>query len=68
VARRPAAGIYNASRFEYGRGMGEIIDGNAAARAVRAGAREAVAALQREAGCTPGLATVLVGDNPASAS
>jgi methylenetetrahydrofolate dehydrogenase (NADP+)/methenyltetrahydrofolate cyclohydrolase len=48
--------------------MGQVIDGFAAARAVRAGVQDAVAAFQREHGCVPGLATVLVGDNAASAS
>ncbi|MFI5365314.1 MAG: bifunctional methylenetetrahydrofolate dehydrogenase/methenyltetrahydrofolate cyclohydrolase FolD [Candidatus Binatia bacterium] len=48
--------------------MGQVIDGFAAARAVRAGVQEAVAVFQREHGYAPGLATVLVGDNPASAS
>ncbi|MFI5398697.1 MAG: bifunctional methylenetetrahydrofolate dehydrogenase/methenyltetrahydrofolate cyclohydrolase FolD [Candidatus Binatia bacterium] len=48
--------------------MGEIIDGTAAARAVRAAVKEEVAAFQREFGCVPGLATVLVGDNAGSAS
>jgi methylenetetrahydrofolate dehydrogenase (NADP+) / methenyltetrahydrofolate cyclohydrolase len=49
-------------------GMGEIIDGTAAARAVRAAVQEEVAAFQREFGCVPALATVLVGDDPGSAS
>jgi len=48
--------------------MGEIIDGTAAARAVRAAAQQEVSAFQRENGYAPGLATVLVGDNAASAS
>ena len=48
--------------------MGQVIDGFASARAVRAGVQEAVAAFQHEHGYAPGLATVLVGDNPASAS
>ncbi len=47
--------------------MGEIIDGTAAARALRASVKEEVAGFQREFGCVPGLATVLVGDNPGSA-
>jgi methylenetetrahydrofolate dehydrogenase (NADP+)/methenyltetrahydrofolate cyclohydrolase len=48
--------------------MGEIIDGTAAARAVRAAVGEEVAAFQQRYGHVPGLATVLVGDNAASAS
>lgn len=61
-------GIYKPSAIEYGRSMGQVIDGFAAARAVRAGVQEAVVAFQHEHGYAPGLATVLVGDNPASAS
>jgi methylenetetrahydrofolate dehydrogenase (NADP+)/methenyltetrahydrofolate cyclohydrolase len=48
--------------------MGEIIDGAAAARAVRAAVQQEVSAFQHENGYAPGLATVLVGDNAASAS
>ena len=48
--------------------MGEVIDGTAAARVVRAAVREEVAAFQQQYGYVPGLATVLVGDNAASAS
>ena len=48
--------------------MGEIIDGTAAARAVRASVQHEVPAFQREFGFVPGLATVLVGDNAGSAS
>ncbi len=48
--------------------MGQLIDGKAAASRLRAGAKDAVAAFQRELGVAPGLATVLVGDNAASAS
>ncbi|MGD0948991.1 MAG: bifunctional methylenetetrahydrofolate dehydrogenase/methenyltetrahydrofolate cyclohydrolase FolD [Candidatus Binatia bacterium] len=48
--------------------MGEIIDGTAAARAVRAAVQQEVSAFQHENGYAPGLATVLVGDNAASAS
>ena len=43
----------------------QLIDGNALSRQVRADIRERAAAL-RERGVTPGLAVVLVGDNPAS--
>ena len=42
------------------------IDGKAAALALRARVAEAVAKLAREAGRPPGLATVLVGEDPAS--
>ena len=48
--------------------MGEIIDGTAAAKALRQRVQQDVAAFQRAHGVPPGLATVLVGDNPASAS
>ncbi|HEY4452255.1 MAG TPA: bifunctional methylenetetrahydrofolate dehydrogenase/methenyltetrahydrofolate cyclohydrolase FolD [Solirubrobacteraceae bacterium] len=44
-----------------------IIDGKAIAADVRAGVRERVEAFTRESGRVPGLATVLVGDDPASA-
>jgi methylenetetrahydrofolate dehydrogenase (NADP+)/methenyltetrahydrofolate cyclohydrolase len=45
----------------------EIIDGRAIAQAVRAEVRDAVAARVADGGMQPGLATVLVGDDPASA-
>jgi methylenetetrahydrofolate dehydrogenase (NADP+)/methenyltetrahydrofolate cyclohydrolase len=48
--------------------MGDLIDGKSAASAVRKEVEEDVAAFRREFGCVPGLATVLVGDNAASAS
>lgn len=48
--------------------MGEIIDGFAAAKALREKVQHEVAGFQRAHGFPPGLATVLVGDNPASAS
>jgi methylenetetrahydrofolate dehydrogenase (NADP+)/methenyltetrahydrofolate cyclohydrolase len=60
--------LYNPSGFVYSRPMAQLIDGKAAAAAVRARVREDVAAFQRECGTVPGLATVLVGDNAASAS
>ncbi len=44
-----------------------IIDGKAIAARVRAQVAEAVAELRAETGGTPGLATVLVGEDPASA-
>jgi methylenetetrahydrofolate dehydrogenase (NADP+)/methenyltetrahydrofolate cyclohydrolase len=43
-----------------------IIDGKAIAEALRREVAEGVAALKRERGVTPGLATVLVGEDPAS--
>ena len=48
--------------------MSHIIDGKAVAAAVREEVRAAVAELQRTRGIVPGLATVLVGDDPASAT
>ncbi len=48
--------------------MGEtrIIDGKAFAAALRARVGEGVAALKSRHGLTPGLAVVLVGEDPAS--
>ena len=46
--------------------LGQILDGTLAARAVRAQVRLGVARLKQEHGITPGLAVVLVGDDPAS--
>ena len=48
--------------------MGQLIDGKAAAAAVRAAVQADVAAFHRTSGYAPGLATVLVGDNAGSAS
>lgn len=48
--------------------MAQIIDGKAAAQALRAELRDEVASLQQAHGLTPGLATVLVGVDPASAT
>ena len=48
--------------------MAQIIDGAAIAAAIRAEIKEEVARLQSECGVTPGLATVLIGDDPASAT
>jgi methylenetetrahydrofolate dehydrogenase (NADP+)/methenyltetrahydrofolate cyclohydrolase len=45
----------------------KILDGKAVAQALRSRVAEGVGALAREAGVTPGLAVVLVGDDPASA-
>jgi methylenetetrahydrofolate dehydrogenase (NADP+) / methenyltetrahydrofolate cyclohydrolase len=44
-----------------------LIDGKAIAARVRAGVAQEVEAFKREFGLAPGLATVLVGDDPASA-
>ena len=48
--------------------MGVIIDGKKAAQELRARVREQVAALVARTGIPPGLATVLVGNDPASAT
>jgi methylenetetrahydrofolate dehydrogenase (NADP+)/methenyltetrahydrofolate cyclohydrolase len=48
--------------------MAEIIDGKAVAAAVRDEVRAEVAAFRERIGRAPGLATVLVGDDPASAT
>ena len=45
---------------------GHVIDGKAVAAKVRADVAKQVDRLKREHGLTPGLAVVLVGDNPAS--
>jgi len=47
--------------------MAKILDGNATAKVIRAEVAEGVRQLQDEYGVTPGLAAVLVGDDPASA-
>lgn len=46
--------------------MGEVIDGKAVAATVRSEVRATVAKLRETRDCIPGLATVLVGDDPAS--
>jgi methylenetetrahydrofolate dehydrogenase (NADP+) / methenyltetrahydrofolate cyclohydrolase len=48
--------------------MSQVIDGTVAAKALREKVQEEVAGFRRSHGFPPGLATVLVGDNPASAS
>jgi 5,10-methylene-tetrahydrofolate dehydrogenase/methenyl tetrahydrofolate cyclohydrolase len=48
--------------------MAKIIDGAAIAAAIRAEIKDDVAKLKAEHGITPGLATVLIGDNTASAA
>ncbi len=47
--------------------MAQILDGNATAEVIRSEIAESVQQLQRDHGVTPGLAVVLVGDDPASA-
>jgi 5,10-methylene-tetrahydrofolate dehydrogenase/methenyl tetrahydrofolate cyclohydrolase len=44
----------------------KLIDGKAVAESVRARVREEADKLKKETGIVPGLATVLIGDNPAS--
>ena len=46
--------------------MAKLIDGKAVAASVRAGIAQEVAAMQENDGVTPGLAVVIVGDDPAS--
>ncbi len=46
----------------------QLIDGKAVAAAIHEEVRVAAAELKAKCGITPGLATVLVGDNPASHS
>jgi len=46
----------------------KILDGNKVAEAMRAEMKAEIARLKRDHGVTPGLAVVLVGDNPASLS
>lgn len=46
--------------------MATLIDGKAVAQQIRDGLKTEVARLQQEKGITPGLAAVLVGENPAS--
>jgi methylenetetrahydrofolate dehydrogenase (NADP+) / methenyltetrahydrofolate cyclohydrolase len=48
------------------RAAARVIDGKAVAAAIRAEVGEEVARLVREGGSRPGLATVLIGDDPAS--
>lgn len=47
--------------------MAKILDGNATAKVIRSEVAEGVQQLQRDYGVTPGLAAVLVGEDPASA-
>lgn len=60
------AGEPRAPSVARGAGSAEIIDGRAVAAAVRERVRREVAALRAERGVEPGLATVLVGEDPAS--
>jgi methylenetetrahydrofolate dehydrogenase (NADP+)/methenyltetrahydrofolate cyclohydrolase len=54
--------------FDYAARMAQLIDGKAAASLVRAAVQRDVAAFAKQRGYAPGLATVLVGNDPASAS
>ena len=47
--------------------VAKVIDGKLVAASIRQECRERVDALRRKTGVTPGLAVVLVGNNPASA-
>jgi methylenetetrahydrofolate dehydrogenase (NADP+)/methenyltetrahydrofolate cyclohydrolase len=47
--------------------VAKVIDGKQVAASIRQECRERVDALRRKTGITPGLAVILVGDNPASA-
>ncbi len=53
--------------WQTGRVTAKIIDGVAIARSVRVGIRARAQALIDAHGCRPGLAVIVVGDNPASA-
>ncbi len=46
--------------------QGKVLDGKAIAAEIRAKVKDDVARMQRERGITPGLAVILVGDDPAS--
>ncbi len=46
--------------------MGETLDGKKVARAVRQAVKSEVSTLLREQGWVPGLATIMIGDDPAS--
>ncbi len=46
--------------------MGEIIDGKQVAESIRSGLRQQIQDLESQHGVTPGLAAVLVGEDPAS--
>ncbi len=47
--------------------VAKVIDGKLVSASIRQECRERVDALRKKTGVTPGLAVVLVGDNPASA-
>ena len=47
--------------------MVKLLDGNAASKEIRAEVAEGVVEMQQKHAITPGLAVVLVGDDPASA-
>jgi methylenetetrahydrofolate dehydrogenase (NADP+)/methenyltetrahydrofolate cyclohydrolase len=60
--------VYIAPAIEYAASVSQIIDGKRAAAAVRAEVQAEVAAFRHQYGYAPCLATVLVGDDPASAT
>jgi methylenetetrahydrofolate dehydrogenase (NADP+)/methenyltetrahydrofolate cyclohydrolase len=64
--RRPRTDVDPLSQFGYWRLVGEVLDGKAAAREVRERVRSETGDFTRAHGVKPGLATVLVGDDPAS--
>ena len=47
--------------------MAKVIDGNKVAASIRAECKERVDTLKEKTGVTPGLAVILVGEDPASA-
>jgi methylenetetrahydrofolate dehydrogenase (NADP+) / methenyltetrahydrofolate cyclohydrolase len=60
--------VYFTHPFQYAASVAQIIDGKAVANSVRGDVQREVAAFVAEAGRAPCLATVLVGDNSASAT
>src|SRR5579862_1066280 len=66
--RRSKGGLIRSRCSGYSAKMAQIIDGKAVAAAVRAEVRAEVEAFRARFGRGPGLATVLVGDDPASAT
>ena len=63
----PYAIILGRAPSELGSGMVKILDGTATSKEIRAEVARSVVEMQRKHNVTPGLAAVLVGDNPASA-
>src|SRR5690606_36987306 len=72
ISERPGTAWHGSSRWEHAsttegvQMSGRIIDGTALARRIRQEVKEQVDAFRRDAGRVPGLAVVLVGDDPAS--